>query len=323
MKEFSHTPPRPSVCMPMAREFNEIVAMDLKSVRENLWILYKIDMFTRYTMATLITRKQPSQATNALLKRWVGIFGIMGKVLTDNGGEFSADEIKDVGSLLDVEVTTGAESSFQNGLCERVHSVTDNILAKLQVQYPKTPVDTLLAWACMAKNSLQMFNGFSSTSIWKKNLPNFLTDKVPALEESTTSFVLAEHLNVLDTARQAFIQSESDERIIRALRTKIRTNEKKIEHGDKVFYKRNGELRWLGPGKVLAQDGKVIFVRHGGSLVRVSANRQGNMTRKKMKKEKMRNELSNKDITINTLKKRIDVLEGLLNEAYDAYNKLK
>ena len=42
-----------------------------------------------------------------------------------------------------------------------------------------------------------------------------------------------------------------------------------------------------------------------------------------MKKEKMRNELSNKDITINTLKKRIDVLEGLLNEAYDAYNKLK
>ena len=34
-KEFSHTPPKPSVCMPMAREFNEVVAMDLKSVREN------------------------------------------------------------------------------------------------------------------------------------------------------------------------------------------------------------------------------------------------------------------------------------------------
>ena len=276
-KEFSHTPPRPSVCLPMAREFNEVVAMDLKSLKENLWILYKIDMFTRYTMATLITRKQPSQVINALLKRWVGIFGIMGKVLTDNGGEFSADEIKDAGSLLNIEVaTTGAESPFQNGLCERVHSVTDNILAKLQAQYPKTPLDTLLAWACMAKNSLQMFNGFSSNQLVfgkNPNLPNFLTDKVPALEDSTTSSVLAEHLNALHTARQAFIQSESDERIRRALRTKIRTNEQKFEHGDKVFYKRNGELRWLGPGKVLAQDGKVIFVRHGGSLVRVSANR--------------------------------------------------
>ena len=107
-----------------------------------------------------------------------------------------------------------------------------------------------------------MFNGFSSNQLVfgkNPNLPNFLTDKVPALEDSTTSSVLAEHLNALHTARQAFIQSESDERIRRALRTKIRTNEQKFEHGDKVFYKRNGELRWLGPGKVLAQDGKVIF----------------------------------------------------------------
>ena len=113
-KEFSPTPPRPAVCMPMAREFNQVVAMDLKKWRDSLWILYKIDMFTRFTMATLINRKQPSQVINALLKKWIGIFGIMGKVLTDNGGEFSADEIKDVASLLNIEVaTTGSESPFQ------------------------------------------------------------------------------------------------------------------------------------------------------------------------------------------------------------------
>ena len=30
---------------------------------------------------------------------------------------------------------------------------------------------------------------------------------------------------------------------------------------------------WMGPGKVVFQDGKVIFVRHGSVLVRVLANR--------------------------------------------------
>ena len=128
----------------------------------------------------------------------------------------------------------------------------------------------------MAKNSLQMFNGFSSNQLVfgkNPNLPNVLTDQVPALEESTTSQAFADHLNALHTARQAFIQSKSDERIRRALRTKIRVNEQQFQQGDKVFYKRNGQLRWLGPGKVLGQDGKIVFVRHGGNLVRVSVNR--------------------------------------------------
>ena len=30
---------------------------------------------------------------------------------------------------------------------------------------------------------------------------------------------------------------------------------------------------WLGPATVVAQDGKVIFVRHGGNLIRLSPNR--------------------------------------------------
>jgi len=43
--------------------------------------------------------------------------------------------------------------------------------------------------------------------------------------------------------------------------------------GIKFFYKRDGKEKWLGPGKVVFQDGKVVFVRHGGVFVRVSPNR--------------------------------------------------
>ena len=43
------------------------------------------------------------------------------------------------------------------------------------------------------------------------------------------------------------------------------------QNGNIVWYKRkNG---WRGPGKVVFQDGKVIFVRHSSVLIRVSANR--------------------------------------------------
>ena len=40
-----------------------------------------------------------------------------------------------------------------------------------------------------------------------------------------------------------------------------------------MFYKREGKEKWLGPGKVVFQDGPVLFVRHGSVFVRVSPNR--------------------------------------------------
>ena len=83
--------------------------------------------------------------------------------MTDNGGEFSSDEIREVASILDVRlITTAADSPFQNGLCECVHSVTDMMLLKLMEENKKTDSQTLLSWANMARNSLKMWNGFSS-----------------------------------------------------------------------------------------------------------------------------------------------------------------
>ena len=65
---------------------------------------------------------------------WVGVFGVMEAIVSDNGGEFNSDEMREVASVLDVNVhvcTTAAQSPFQNGLCERNHAITDNILTKL------------------------------------------------------------------------------------------------------------------------------------------------------------------------------------------------
>jgi hypothetical protein len=120
-----------------------------------------------------------------------------------------------------------------------------------------------------------MWHGLSSYQLVfgkNPNSPNIITDKPPALQGTTTSEVLAKHLNALHASRRAFIQSESDERIRRALRGKVRASEQRFTNGELVYYKRQGHERWLGPAKVVFQDGKVVFVRHGGTFVRVSPN---------------------------------------------------
>ena len=74
----------------------------------------------------------------------------MEAVLHDNGGEFSNDEMRAVCSTLNVEViTSAAQSPWQNGLCERVHAVTDSMLMKLTADYPKISPEILLCWANM------------------------------------------------------------------------------------------------------------------------------------------------------------------------------
>ena len=42
-----------------------------------------------------------------------------------------------------------------------------------------------------------------------------------------------------------------------------------FQTGDKVYYKRDNDHKWKGPGKVIGQDGKISFIRHGNIYVRV------------------------------------------------------
>ena len=83
--------------------------------------------------------------------------------MTDNGGEFSNSEIREINRILNIEIlTTPSESPWSNGLCERNHQITDRMLEILIEENPRSDINTLLAWADVAKNSLQTWNGFSS-----------------------------------------------------------------------------------------------------------------------------------------------------------------
>ena len=101
------------------------------------------------------------------------------------------------------------------------------------------------------------------------NLPSVLTAKLPALRSCTHSQLLAEHLNALHAARTAFIASEASRKIKLAPQKQTRdTSSKSFHLGAQVYHKRNDEKAWHGPG--IIADGKIVLVRHGGSMVLVS-----------------------------------------------------
>ena len=208
---------------------------------------------------------------------WISVFLIMKGVLTDKGGEFINEELREVEAMLNIEpLSTAAESPFQNGLCKRNHQVVDLILSKLVSDFPRTPIPVLLKWASMSKNTSQMVEGFSSHQLFfgrNPNLPNLLESTPATLEESTMSQRFHEYLSGLHAARLAFMESESSEIIKKALRHKVKASETVFSYGDKVFYKRDQCDRWLGPAKIIFEDGKVIFIRHGAVWVKVSPNR--------------------------------------------------
>ena len=115
------------------------------------------------------------------------------------------------------------------------------MLLKLSEENGKTDSQTLLCWANTARNSLQMWDGFSSHQLTfgkNPNLPGMMTDKLPARNGTTSSEAFAQHLNVLLEARKACIQTESNERVRRALHTKVRAAEQIFKNGEAVIYKR-------------------------------------------------------------------------------------
>ena len=269
-------PDRPAVALPLGNDFNHVVTMDLKIWKGKV-ILYMIDSFTRYTVAAVVPSKAPDMIVEAIMTKWVQYFGIMGGILTDNGGEFSSELTREVVSILNVmDHTTGAESPWSNSLCERNYALADNILQSVLRDYPDMKLDVALAWACNAKNSLTNIHGYSPYQLVfgrQPRLPNVVNDPPPAWEIKTKSKKLIENLTMMHATRQAFMKAENCERLKRALRAKIRTSSTVYEHGDIVYYKREGEEEFRGPAKTMFQDGKVVFVRHGGYAVKVSVNR--------------------------------------------------
>ena len=165
----------------------------------------------------MVPSKDPEIIIDKVMLMWIGS-GLCApeKFLADNGGECANEKYKDMCENLNIQVlNTAGQSPWQNGLCVTNHDVVDRCLEKILEDNPDTPIDMDLAWAVNAKNSLQMWSGYSSYQLVFGQNPNIrgvMIDKPLALEGSSTSEAFAKHMNTLCAARQAFVQTESSEK---------------------------------------------------------------------------------------------------------------
>ena len=144
--------------LPLARDFNETVAMDLKHWDKNIWFLHLIDLATRFSVSSVITSKHKEVVLNKILLIWIGN-GLVtpSKFIADNGGEFANEDHMDMAENLDItKCNATGESPWSNGLCEQNHAVIDEMVHKIKADAPECDLDVALTWACHAKNSLQM-----------------------------------------------------------------------------------------------------------------------------------------------------------------------
>ena len=275
-KKFQKGPLRPVVGFSMAKEFNEVVALDLKqwSFSPNIWFCHMIDLATRYSVCTIINNKKKETIINAIMTKWISIFGSPRQVLSDNGAEFNNEDFRSMAENFNIRVTTtAAESPWSNGCNERYNGIISEMVKKV-LNETKCSLEIALAWAVSAKNSLENHYGYSPNQLVfgkNPNYPSILYDNPPALENETTSDLIRNNLNALHASRSEFIKKESCEKLRRAMLYRVRPTGQIFLNGEQVFYRRGNDKRWQGPATVIGQENKQILVKHGSVYYRCHA----------------------------------------------------
>ena len=274
-KRYKKSPLRPVVGFPLASNFNDVVAVDLKSYGENVYIFHMIDHLSRFSSACLIRNKQKGTIVKGFIDHWFKLFGSPNRILCDNGGEFINSEVSNLCEKLNIELkTTAAESAWSNGMVERHNGILANMIDKVICDV-NCSVEVALSWSIAAKNALNNVFGFSPNVLVfgrNPNLPNILTNKPPANNPVSISKYLCENLNAMQAAREAYIQQESCEKLKRALLRKTRGYSNQVfQIGDMVYFRREDNAYWHGPAKIIGHDGKTFLLKVNGLYIRVHA----------------------------------------------------
>ena len=270
--------PRPSVCLPLASRFNELLGIDLKKFNNNTYFLVMVDIATRYCQAHVIHNKEPTTIIKGLFVSWITIFGAPQKIISDNGGEFCNGEVRELSDVFCIQLlTTAAESPWSNGICERLNGILGELVSKI-IEDTNSGVQIALAWAIAARNTFLNKSGFSPNQLvfgFNPHFPNIYDSTLPASSlENASNEIIRKNDAARLKGREVFIKYEANERIRKALRHNVRNTDIEIlQVGDKVLYKRKEYNKWQGPATVTHIDlqAKTVMVKHGGHTLKTHA----------------------------------------------------
>ena len=284
-KKYRRTPSRPKVGLPKARDVNDVVSIDLKILKKagnkDVAILYLHDEFSKLIKGQVINDKNPDTIIKAIEAKWI-IGGGIGPghptrgFFADNGGEFLNSELIDFAAALDISIRmTAAASPWMNGGCERSHATVDRIVDKVLEDDPKVGLQKAVDLACFVKNSEINKSGFSPFQLLCGRSPHFpgYSDCTPGTIELEGSNEYLKVLKRIDEARVTARKIDCNQRIKIALKSQINPScERSYNYGESIWFKLDSSRKWKS-GKVLGQDGKVVFIKYGNFIRRVPLDR--------------------------------------------------
>ena len=257
----------PKAAFHSAKRLGDLVSVDLKIRASGKHIMYLVDYATNFVVAGLIQGKSSLECARVLVQKWYGA-GLprIATLLSDNGLEFTGESFVSILKKFSTlrKLTTPFHPA-SNGLCERVHSVVDINMAKLQEADSSLSDEAALTWAVMAYNYTPTYTGFAPGQL-VFGLNNVLipAQDLTVVECQDNDDAGHRYLKELKAREEAIINHNvirNSRRLRELLHSRSRPTPQPKPVGSWVWYWRHNE--WQGPAQVGHSLGSECSVREG------------------------------------------------------------
>ena len=276
-------------------EFNQEVSVDTINLQDNrgkkVEVLSILDQATGYHVVKRISGRTSAAYASDFNTAWSMWAGPPLKVTCDQERGF----MKEFADYLEMGGTqvrhTAGQAHWQHGVIERQNfwyrTIWDKVVAHTQPE--EKEIDYVLSVVASAKNNLRRRHGYSPAQ-WlfgsSPRLGDALADeseRLHQLEElRSADEIWRRKQSIRQAAREAFIQTQADDALKRAVLGRPRTSNQ-FEVGDYVYIYRvdktaGGKARvrqnigeWIGPGLIVGKEGASYWVSRGGRCLLCAA----------------------------------------------------
>eukprot|EP00435_Cladocopium_sp_Y103_P034646 s733_g9.t1 len=270
------------------KDFNDLVGIDgfywSGSKGFSVHVFHCIDEASLFHLGRRCETRNADQVVNSWSNFWTAWAGDPNQVYTDPAGEFISDQWKALMRSKSIQPLITTEA-WQRGRVERHGQIIKRMLTRCDLERSIESLqdfDQVLQACFQAKNSLMRQKGYSPEQIVlgkSRKLPASLTSDESAvshelaLEDSPESDSFRRLLDIRTTAKKAFLMTDNDQAIRRALLRRSCPVRGPFLPGQLVMYwvkrrsNRQEAGRWYGPAKVILQESQsAVWLSHAERL---------------------------------------------------------
>ena len=145
-------------------------------------------------------------------KNWIAIFGAPRVILSDNGGEFNNELLRQLCEQFYITINlTEAEAPWTNGSTKWHNDILGKVIVIKKLKLNNNNIILLMSLfltLLVLKMSYKIVMAFSPNQLVfgeSANLPSNLANLPPAMEDVSHADISVKHLNALHAARKAFL----------------------------------------------------------------------------------------------------------------------